>query len=258
MKFKGAKGALWLLPKWQTTHLISFKALYWGRVMNNDPMLDELLTMTHANLEDYEQNLILKWLDALDNPDKPDEIPLPPDSKTSNLLSAFNKGIWRDPNSFLEIKSIEQWDNCQWVFITTTQAQGVSNVLNLKYNPGSATTKKLFNAHQTYVYSMFLLKVKESFLKDIVINQNNRQVQDIWEEITFACENSTSVEIKANVLLQYITSIKYDDGKWRGTLKAFIIHWCKQLWQYNQLSSKAGTVACLKPWFLDSKCKCVD
>jgi len=83
----------------------------------------------------------------------------------------------------------------------------------------------------------------ESFLKDIVINQTNRQVQDIWEEITFMCENSTSAEIKANALLQYITSVKYDDGKWRGTLKAFIIHWCEQLQQYNQLSGKAGTVA---------------
>jgi len=59
---------------------------------------------------------------------------------------------------------------------------------------------------------VFLLKVKESFLKDIIINQNNQQVQDIWEEITFVCENSTSAEIKANALLQYITSVKYDDG----------------------------------------------
>jgi len=100
----------------------------------------------------------------------------------------------------------------------------MSNVLNPKYNPGSVASKKLFNAHQTYVYSMFLLKVKESFLKDIIINRNNQQVQDIWEEITFACKNSTSAEIKANALLQYITSVKYDDGKWRGTSKVFIIH----------------------------------
>jgi len=106
----------------------------------------------------------------------------------------------------------------------------------------SAASQKLFDAHQTYVYSVFLLKVKESFLKDIIINQNNGQGQDIWEEITFACENSMSVEVKANALLQYITSVKYDDGKWRGTSKAFIIHWCKQLWQYNQLRGKAGTV----------------
>jgi len=118
----------------------------------------------------------------------------------------------------------------------------VSNVLNPKYNPGSVALKKLLDAHQTYVYSVFLLKVKESFLKDIVINHDNQEVQLILEELTFTCENSTSAEIKANSLLQYIMSVKYDDGKWRGKSKAFIIHWCEQLWQYNKLSSRSGIV----------------
>jgi len=83
MKFKGTKGALQSLPKGQTTCLISFKELYWERVRNNDPMSDKLLTMMQDNFEDYEQNLILERLDALDDPDKPDELPPPPDSKTS-------------------------------------------------------------------------------------------------------------------------------------------------------------------------------
>jgi len=65
---------------------------------------------------------------------------------------------------------MEQWDNWQQMFVATAQAQGVCDVLNPKYNPGSAASEKLFDAHQTYVYSVFLLKVKESFLKDIVIN----------------------------------------------------------------------------------------
>jgi len=78
MKFKGAKGAPRLLPKGQATRLISFKALYWERVRSNDPMSDELLTMMQTFFEDYEQGLILEWLNALDDPDKPDEIPPPP------------------------------------------------------------------------------------------------------------------------------------------------------------------------------------
>jgi len=130
------------------------------------------------------------------------------------------------------------------VFITTAQAQGVSNVLNPKYNPGSAALKKLFDAHQTYLYSVILLKMKE------ILPQGHRHqpkqsagARYLGGDNSFACKNSTSAEIKANAHLQYITSIKYDDGKWRGTSKAFIIHWCEQLWQYNQLSSKAGTVA---------------
>jgi len=173
LKFKGAKGALRSFPKGQTTCLITFKLMYWEGVRAKQPWSDELLTMMQNFFEEYEQTIILEQLGALDDPNRPDALPPPPDSKVNDPLAEFNKGIWRDPNSFPEIKAIEQWDNWQWVFIKTAQAQGVSAVLNPKYIPGSAASWKLFDAHQTYMYSVFLLKEKESFLKDIVINQNN-------------------------------------------------------------------------------------
>jgi len=173
LKFKGVKGAYRSLPKGQTTCLITFKQMYWEGVRAKLPWLDELLKMMLEFFKEYEQTVILECLEAQDDLDRPDALPLPPDSKANNLLAEFNKGIWWDPNSFPKIKAIEQWDNWQQVFVATAQAQGVSNVLNPKYVPGSAAAWKLFDAHQTYVYSVFLLKVKELFLKDIVINRNN-------------------------------------------------------------------------------------
>jgi len=92
-------------------------------------------------------------------------------------------------------------------------------------------------------YVVLLQTVKDSSLKAIVINYTNQQVQDIWQDITKAAKASTSAEIKANSLLQYIMSEKLDDGKWRGMSKDFIVHWCEQLRQYNTLCRKAGTVA---------------
>ena len=50
-----------------------------------------------------------------------------------------------------------------------------------------------------------------------------------------ATKCSTSVEIKTADFLQYITSAKFNDGKRRGTSKDFIIHWCEQLHQYEEL-----------------------
>jgi len=143
LKFKGAKGALRSLPKGQTTHLITFKVMYWEGVKAKQPWSDELLTMTQHFFEEYEQTLILERLEALDDPDRPDALPPPPDSKANDLLAEFNKGIWKDPNSFPEIKAIEQWDNWQRMFVATAQAQGVSDVLNPKYIPGSAASRKL-------------------------------------------------------------------------------------------------------------------
>jgi len=141
------------------------------------------------------------------------------------------------------MKNIEQWDNWQRVFTVTAEAQGVSNVLDLRYIPATTAEAQLFDAHQMYLYAVLLQTVKDSSLKAIVINYTNRQVQDIWCNITNAAKASTSAEIKANSLLQYITSVKFEDGKWRGTSKDFIVHWCEQLRQYNTLCGKAGTVA---------------
>jgi hypothetical protein len=42
-------------------------------------------------------------------------------------------------------------------------------------------------------------------------------------------EQSVSAELTASTILTYITSVKLDDGKWRGTSKDFIIHWCEQV-----------------------------
>jgi len=46
------------------------------------------------------------------------------------------------------MKSIKQWDNWQCVFTMTAEAQGVSNVLDLRYIPAMAAEAQLFDAHQ--------------------------------------------------------------------------------------------------------------
>jgi len=96
----------------------------------------------------------------------------------------------------------------------SVQLSAVSDVLDLKYMPSNPTEAQMFDAQQNYIYVILLNTVKDSFLKSIVFNHNNRKVQECWEKIIAACEASTLVEIKANSLLQYITSVKFDDGKW--------------------------------------------
>jgi len=61
---------------------------------------------------------------------------------------------------------------------------------------------------------VLLQTTKDSALKAIIINCPYTEVQIIWHKITKAAEELTTVEIKANAILQYITSVKFDDGKW--------------------------------------------
>jgi len=92
LKFKGVKGAYRSLPKGQTMCLITFKQMYWEGVRAKLPWSEELLTMMPLFFEEYEQTVILERLEALDDPDKPDALPLPPDSKVNDPLAEFNKG----------------------------------------------------------------------------------------------------------------------------------------------------------------------
>jgi len=204
-------------------------------------MVDELLTFMMEYFERYEHYLHKRQV-----VDPNFQVISPPSTvgrAPSDPMQDFNKGVRRDPLSFPTMKSIKQWDNWQCVFIVTAEAQRGSNFLNLQYIPAMAAEAQLFDVHQMYLYAVLLQTVKDLSLIAIVINYMNRQVQDIWCNITNAAKASTLAEIKANSLLQYITSVKFDDGKWRGTSKDFIVHWCEQLHQYNTLCGKAGMVA---------------
>jgi len=59
-------------------------------------MWDELLTLSHDDFEDYEQYLILQWLDDLGDPDKPDGLPPPPTVK--NDLLRLQQGYTEGPH----------------------------------------------------------------------------------------------------------------------------------------------------------------
>jgi len=216
------RGKTQAIQKGVATQIIIFVKLYWNQDKQGTPMDDEILTITPEECEELEHNLWAQQIDALDGTSPPP--PTTMGSHPSGPLQDFQKGICQDMSSFPTIKNIEQWDNWRQIFEATAKAQGVNDVLDLKYMPSNPTKAQVFDAHQSYIYAILLNTVKDSFLKSIVINHNNRKVQECWEKIITACEASTSAEIKANSLLQYITSVKFDDGKWRGTSKDFIIY----------------------------------
>ena len=94
----------------------------------------------------------------------------------------------------------------------------------------------VFTEKQKYMYSVFLDKVKDPSLKAIIVSSTNATVPTCWEKMVRTVEQSVSAELTASTILTYITSIKFDDGKWRGTSKDFIIHWCEQVWLLESLT----------------------
>ena len=120
------------------------------------------------------------------------------------------------------------------MFVATAEAQGVQDVLGPGHLPAISNIA-LFKEQQKYIYSVLLNTVKDPVMKSIIINVNKDDVQKCWGNLVKLAEESTLAEIKAANLLQYIMPIKFNDGKWQGTSKDFIIHWCEQIHQYESL-----------------------
>ena len=47
---------------------------------------------------------------------------------------------------------------------------------------------------------------------------------------------STKASMEASSLLSHITTSKLDDGKWKGTTHAYILHWQDQVRKYHDLN----------------------
>jgi len=150
-----AKAATHSVPRGLAVRLINFQKMYWEYDKAGKTMVDELLTLTMEEFKKYEHNLCRK---QVADPNFHVAPPPPTVGRAPNdPIQDFNKGVWQDPSSFPMMKSIEQWDNWHRVFTATAEAQGVSNVLDLRYVPVTVADSQLFNAHPMYFYAVLLL-----------------------------------------------------------------------------------------------------
>ena len=85
------------------------------------------------------------------------------------------------------------------------------------------------------MYQIFLTNLLIDKDKEIVRKYNQYfDAQSIWKEYSDHCMKSTAAQINTSDLLTYITSVCIDDGSWRGSTGAFIIHWMEQVCRYEE------------------------
>ena len=233
LKYKATAKAIKMveLPKGLKVYITNFQAFYWDHKGSGNPITD-FLSIT-AN--EFDEFLVDYWWKQVNDPNnKPTPLAAGGKVLAPDPLADFKKGVKHDPTHFPPIKDIKQWDSWKRLFVATAEMQGVKNVLEIAYTL-HAFEVNLFKEQQKYVYSVLLNTVKAPTLKSIIIDAKKDNIQKCWDDLVQEAEWSTSAEIKAADLLQYITSSKIDDGKWRGTSKDFIIHWCEQLQLYETL-----------------------
>lgn len=66
-------------------------------------------------------------------------------------------------------------------------------------------------------------------------HEYDHDAQQVFSKLINYYLNSRIEDIVSNDILQYITFVKFGQGKWRGTAVSFISHWKEQVSQYNKL-----------------------
>jgi hypothetical protein len=153
---------------------------------------------------------------------------------TKDLVADFKKGIKRDTNMFPSLKQDKQWDNWQRAIIAHARAQDLSDVLDPKFSPVGIEGSYLFAEKQKFMYAVFertLLSDKGKALVRLHLDDYN--AQKLYAALCEYSLQSTKASINSQDLLQYITSNRLGDGKWKGSTHAYILHWQDQVRRYE-------------------------
>jgi hypothetical protein len=156
----------------------------------------------------------------------------------------FKKGIKRDPASFTVMKDNKQWDTVHRTLKAQACYQDVDDIINPTYVPTTAEDIALFAEQQKYMYSVFERILQTDEGKVIVrSHDHDRNAQLIYSEFLQVMTQSTEAMMDSGELLSYLTTTKISDGSWRGTTKAFVLHWIDKLRLFHELTPVADRLS---------------
>jgi len=113
----------------------------------------------------------------------------------------------------------------------------VEEVLEPSYVPTTTDEKDLFSEKQKYMYAVFERTLLTDKGKALVRTyQKTFDAQTIFKELQQYALLSTKATMDAATLLGYITTSNLDDGKWKGTTHAYILHWQDQVRKYHDMN----------------------
>ncbi len=152
----------------------------------------------------------------------------------------FKKGIKRDQSLFTTtLTDAKHWDAFSRDLKIQCHAQEMSDVIDSSFKPTTKAAKELFKIKQAFMFAVLnrLLQTDQgkTTLRRYTDTFDARQVYlDLVEYHT----KSVSATIEINEILRYLTTTKFTDGKWKGTINAYILHWFDQLRQFHDLAPK--------------------
>jgi hypothetical protein len=169
---------------------------------------------------------------------------LPFTPRARDPVAEWKKGVKRDSSSFTVLKDNKQWDSVYRTLKAQANCQDVQQVLDPNYKPQTVEERDLFNEKQKFMYSVFERILQTDEGKVVVrAHDNDCDAQEIFKEFLQIMTQSTEAMIDASELLSYLTNAKISDGTWKGTTKAFVLHWLDKLRMYQDVTPQTDRLS---------------
>ena len=152
-------------------------------------------------------------------------------------LMSFKKGIKREIAAYPSRKDERYFDGFKRSLFIVAKTHECSEVLDPNYTPGSEPEEKeLFEAKQTFMFSVFNTNLQNDMGKTIVRRHlASTDAQAVWKEHSEHMRTSSRGASEKRRLTQYVTNTVLDDN-FKGTTEHFVLHFNEQFRQLEEIS----------------------
>ena len=152
-------------------------------------------------------------------------------------LMSFKKGIKREITAYPSLKDERYFDGFKRSPFIVAKTHKCSEVLDPNYTPGSEhEEKELFEAKQTFIFSVFNTNLQTDMGKTIVRRHlASTDAQAMWKELSEHMKTSSKGASEKRRLTQYVTNTVLDDN-FKGTTEQFVLHFNEQFRQLEEIS----------------------
>ena len=152
-------------------------------------------------------------------------------------LIGFKKGIKREIAAYPSLKDERYCDHFKRSLLIVAKTHEYNEALDPNYTPGNeAEEQDLFEAKQTFMFSVFNAKLQTDMGKTIVRRHlANTDAQSVWKELSKHMRTSSKGASEKRRLTQYVTNTVLDDN-FKGTTEQFVLHFNEQFRQLDGIS----------------------
>ena len=188
-----------------------------------------------------------------DNTTNPGTVLMPPSTTPTNTTTydgqgqrkpmteadLFKKSVRRDPALFPELNNDAIHNKWTDSMIIQAKSQLVYDVFDPLYTP-TVAREEVFYLQCDYVLSVFTKVLKTDKSKSILTTHialdKPTAAQDIWRDLLDYFKTSTVAKDQVDAYRNYLSRTRIDDGKWKGTTHAYILHFQEQVKNYDKYS----------------------